>query len=111
MAARARHLEGAFHDFLTLDFREVEVEMVHLAAKHLARVDHGGLKVVGVVEEADYLKDVVGAIDVEVVDHGGLHHVGLWHDDAVESVFAGLYCHREHAFDGLQRAVKAQFAH
>ena len=33
MAASARHFEGAFHDFLTLDFREVEEGAIRVVAE------------------------------------------------------------------------------
>ena len=54
---------------------------------------------------------IIHAVDLEPVHHSRLAGVGAGHNHALEAPLASHDGHRQHALDGLQRAVQAQLAH
>jgi len=57
-----------------------------LLIKDLTGVDHGGLKLFGTCQEGHYIGHVFQAIDIELVDNGGLVDI-LFRDDETFEVF------------------------
>lgn len=105
------HFESALHVLLSAHIGKVDVKLVLAFIEFLACVDDGGLKVFQPGDELDDVHDSVHAIDLEVVDHGCLHHVLPWHDEAFELLGTGADGYGQSALDGLQMAVETQLAY
>ena len=106
MSAGASHFEGALDVFLTLHLAEVEIVSVDLLAEHFTGVDDRWLELSLTVQEVDHVDDIVDAIDIQAVDHGGFHNVSRGDEDAVELLASRFDSHRQNAFYGEQRAVE-----
>ena len=74
----------------------------------LTGIDDGGLILFCPVHEADDVREVLHAIDVEIVHDSRLVHVLHGHDEALELLLAGTDGYGEGTADGFQFAVEAQ---
>ena len=111
VAAGTRHLEGTLHVLLAFDLGEVEVEPVGGAGELLAGVHHGGFNRPRAGDKIYHLGERFHAIDIEVVDHGGLGGVGLGHNHAPKPGCPGGDGHGQRAAYGKHGAVERQLAH
>lgn len=111
VAAGACHLKCAFHTLLPFHIGEIVREIVERPGEILAGVDHRGRYGERGREVVDDLAERPGAVDLEIVDHGGLAGVLLRHDESLHSQLAGKDSHGEHPGDGEQRAVERKLAH
>ena len=75
MASGGSHLQGALDVLLALDIAEVIVEGSLVLGKLAAGVYLGGLQRGLAVEEVHDLHDIVGSIDLEIVDHCSFAHI------------------------------------
>ncbi len=111
VSSSACHLKGAFHHFLSAHLTEVERELALRPCKLCPSVHHSGLERNLVVEELYHLRDIVDAVDVEVVDHGGFGGVVAGQDKTVELHLSRENRHGQSALYGLYRPVEREFAH
>ena len=111
VAAGGSNLEASLNGLLPLDVGEVIFVAVERAGELGAGVHDGLFKRALAVEEINDLLQRVGAVDLEVVDDGGLAGVLGGHYDAFVLLFSCLDGYGQHTFDGAQRAVEAQLSH
>ena len=110
MAAGAGHFKRPLHILLPLDFREIGVDFPLVEAEDLAGVDFHRLILRIVSEDSDYFAEVFHAVDVDIVDHGGLGDIRFGHYKAFEAHFAGFHGHRKNSLHGEHRAVERELA-
>ena len=109
MTACSGDLQRALHALLAADVGKVELEIVLMLVELLARVDEGGLILAAAVEETDDIRQVVHAVDVKVVHHGGFAHIGLGNNQPLELLLTGTDGYGKGAADGFELPVKPQF--
>jgi hypothetical protein len=98
--------QGPFDILLSLDIGEVHGIVVLLIREELAGRNHHRLEGLILEEEVHGLIEVVDAIDLEVIDDGGLAGVGFGENDAFVFLLAGLDGHRQAALYGSQASVE-----
>lgn len=111
VTAGTSDLKGALDVLLAFDLGEVIGEDALCLGKLGAGIHHGGFQADVAVEELHHLREIVHAVDVEVVDHSGLQRIGARQDETVQLEFAGQDGHGQRTLDGAQAAVQRQFAH
>ena len=89
VASGGSHFEGPLHVFLSANVGKILFKPALLLVKLLARVDHGGLESLLIVEEHDYIKNGLHAVDFQFVDHGSLPHILLGHNETFEMLRTG----------------------
>jgi hypothetical protein len=104
--------ESALGGLLAADVGEVEGEVLELVE------DLGGFDfesgdvnaaVAGLIEEVADLEEGVDGIDVDAIDDGGFAGIGFGDDEVFDAALAGGYGDGEHAGDGAEGAVEAEF--
>ena len=111
VSAGTSDLKGALDVLLPLDIGKIVGEDALCLGKLGSGIDHGGFQADVAIEELHHLREIVHAIDIQVVDHCRLHRIGARQDKAVQLQFAGQNRHGQRALDGPQTAVQRQFAH
>ena len=111
MTTSSGHLQGALHTLLSSHIGKVEVEAVLMFVELLTGIDDGGLILFCPVHETDNVREVLHAIDVEIVDNSRLVHVVHGHNKALELLLTGTDSYGEGTADGFQLTVEAQFAY
>ncbi len=105
------HLERPFHAFLPFYIGKIEIGYLAGFPEFLAGVYNSGAGCGCPLEEPGYFAERAHAIDVEIVDHRSFGCVGLRNNHPFHVHGTRHYRHREHTFDGQQRAVERQFPH
>ena len=104
------NLQGTLDALLSLDVREVEFELALACIEVLPCVYHHGIHDFS-VEMPHHLTYVPYSIDMNLVHHGCLMDILLWHEDSIVTHFACLYGYGQNAPDGNHRAIQAEFSH
>ena len=111
MTAGGSHLQYTLDVLLPTDIGEVGIKLVLLGKEFLAGVDNGGLVLLAAIDEMDDIEQRVHAIDLEVVDDGGLTCVLSWHDESAVFQCPRLDGDGQCAAYGQQASVESQFAY
>ena len=90
MPSGGSYLEGALDTLLPLHVTEIEVEAGVFPEKFGPGIDHGRLQLDLPVEKPYHLGNILHAIDIEIIDHGGFPHVGLGNNQPLEALFPRL---------------------
>ena len=111
VSSGAGHLYGALDELLAADVGEVGVEVSGGLCEAGAGVyDGGGGSIVAAEEQGDGLGQAADAVDVDVVDDGGLGGVGFGDYEALQAHLAGLDGHGEDSADAEDVAAQGQLA-
>ncbi len=111
MPTSTGYLKSTLDILLPLDVGEVVGENALCLGKLGTGIHDSRVKANFAVEELHHLNDIVHAIDVEVVDHGGLEGIGSWNDETVQLQLSRKDCHGQGALDRSQAAVEREFTH
>ena len=111
MSTSRSYLKGSLHTLLPFHISEIEVIGVLLLVELLAGVNKSGLVAIVAIEEADNIRQIVHAIDIEVVDNSGLTHIFLGDNESFKVFLPGTDGNGKGTADGLDLSVEAKFAH
>ena len=111
MAAGCGHFKGTLDVFLPPHVGKVKGAVLLAGVELATGVDFDGAEAVPAVEESDDLSQRHGAVDGQTVDHAGLAHVLVRHDEPLVARPAGHDGDGERSTNRAQRPVEPEFAH
>ena len=111
MSSGTSHLEGALYILLSSHLGKVVVKLPLRAGKLGAGIHVGRFQREVTIEKRNHLLQIVCAIDVEVVHHGGFHGIGPRQNESVQVHGARHDGHGQRTLHRPQRPVERQFAH
>ena len=85
--------------------------MTLLLVKLTTCVDDGRFVVLCPIEEVHHIHEIIHAIDIDIVHHGGFPDVLRWHNESLELLSTGSYGDGQCTTYRLQFSIKSQLPH